>query len=123
MVNLFVYGTLKKGHRNHHVLGPDARFLCNATVYNMTMHKGPGFPYAVFKDNSEIKGEVYELPNLAACDRLEGYPHHYLRTEVICWDDDESDDENHDTAWVYHAGPSVNLDWYPETTEEWTHED
>jgi len=121
MVKLFVYGTLKKGHRNHHVLGPEARFIGDAIVDGMTMHKGPGFPYAVFKDNSEIKGEVYELPNLVACDRLEGYPHHYLRTSVLCvFDDDRVGDT--DIVWVYHAGPNVNLKWYPETTEEWIDE-
>lgn len=119
MVKLFVYGTLKRGHRNHPVLGEDARFLGYATVYNMTMHKGPGFPYAVFKDGSEIRGEVYELPDLAACDRLEGYPHHYLRTEVECYFDEPDDDR---IVWIYHAGPNVNLSWYPETTEEWKNE-
>ena len=118
MVKLFVYGTLKKGHRNHRVLGPEAKFIDVATVYGMTMHKGPGFPYAVFKVDSEIRGEVYELPDLLACDRLEGYPHHYLRTEVLCWYDD-NEYYHTENAWVYHAGPNVNLNWYPETTEEW----
>ncbi len=120
MVKLFVYGTLRKGHRNHRVLGSDAKFIDVATVYDMTMHKGPGFPYAVFKDGSKIYGEVYELPDLVACDRLEGYPHHYLRTQVLCHYDDGGKDGEY--AWVYYAGPDVNLNWYPETTEEWINE-
>jgi len=119
MVNLFVYGTLKKGHRNHRVLGPDARFVGTGTVLNMVMHKGPGFPYAVFKDGSSIRGEVYELPNLDQCDRLEGYPHHYERWEVMT----HLDDNSAAFAWVYTAGPTVNLGWYPETTTEWTEHD
>ena len=119
MVKLFVYGTLKKGHRNHPVLGPEARFIGIGTVFGMTMHKGPGFPYAVFKDKSFIRGEVYSLPDLDNCDRLEGYPHHYQRWEVLVYLDDNSVE----SAWVYTAGPNVNLNWYPETTTEWTHGD
>lgn len=118
MINLFVYGTLKKGHRNHHVLGPDARLIGSAIAEGMTMHKGPGFPYAVFKDGKHIVGELYVLPDLVACDRLEGYPHHYLRKLVTVLVEDSFEEK----AWIYYAGPRVNLNWYPETTEEWIDE-
>jgi gamma-glutamylcyclotransferase (GGCT)/AIG2-like uncharacterized protein YtfP len=119
MVKLFVYGTLKKGYRNHHVLGTDAVFIGNGAVLDMTMHQGPGFPYAVPKADAQIRGELYELPDLIACDRLEGYPHHYLRSQYHVWLNDGSAPLN---AWVYHAGPNVNLNWYPETTEDWIDE-
>lgn len=117
-VKLFCYGTLKQGHRNHPVLGKEAKLIGTGTVINMTLHKGPGFPYAVHSANNHIRGEFYELPDLEACDRLEGYPHHYVRSEVLVSLDDGTMEE----AWIYHAGPNVNLNWYPETTEEWIDE-
>lgn len=98
---LFVYGTLKQGFHNHHVLGDNAKYISEGVVFGLRLHEGPGFPYA-FKTNDYTNttiGEVYEIDDVsfARCDRLEGYPRHYTRSmvEVIT-------SAGKVNAWVYH---------------------
>jgi gamma-glutamylaminecyclotransferase len=85
---VFVYGTLKRGCRNHHVLR-SAIFLgeaCTEPVYLM-YHCGsyPGLVHAAPADGGQgIHGELYRVdgPLLVKLDAFEGAPREYVR-EVI----------------------------------------
>ncbi len=93
---VFVYGTLKKGERNHHLLQG-----CKGTkalAPGMRVHCGPGYPYAIRGEGTAI-GELYEVDEqtLKRLDELEGHPEYYRRelTEVVLEDGKEL------TAWIY----------------------
>lgn len=87
---IFVYGTLKKKHGNHGVLG-NSMFLGEAVTVNkeFNMYDG-GFPFVSdFKNDvgnlGSIVGELYETDRkdiLANLDRLEGVPYLYVKREV-----------------------------------------
>lgn len=78
---VFVYGTLRKGEVNHHLL--DGARFCGDHVtqphYKM-LHLG-AYPGVVSKGRTRISGEVYQVDarHMAMLDRLEGYPHAYKR--------------------------------------------
>ena len=89
MTMVLVYGTLKKGHGNHGVLG-NSRMIDEAITKSrgFTMFDG-GFPFVsdeITHDHSGcIVGELYEVDNpatLANLDRLEGVPTLYVKREV-----------------------------------------
>lgn len=84
-----VYGTLKKGQKNHNLL-INSKLIKNG-------HTGPGFslfimglPY-LLKDNNGFgcEIEIYEidLETLQLLDRLEGNPFFYKRVPLIKDDD------------------------------------
>ena len=85
---LFVYGTLKRRHGNHGVLG-NARFIGEAVTVakDFTMFDG-GFPFVSdsFSDSTgSIVGELYETSDqriLSNLDRLEGVPYLYVKREI-----------------------------------------
>jgi len=80
-INVFVYGTLKRGHYNHCLL-KNAKFLGEATLGGeFDMYSLGSFPALVPCDGEEspkIHGEVYEVDEetLRRLDRLEGYEEH-----------------------------------------------
>jgi len=87
--NIFVYGTLKKKHGNHGVLG-NAVYLGEAVTVakDFTMFDG-GFPFVSDgfpgDHNGSIVGELYQTDNksiLANLDRLEGVPYLYVKREI-----------------------------------------
>lgn len=60
-MKLFVYGTLKKGQYNHHLL-MDSKYLYDTVIKGFTLYDvGYGYPFAVKKEGSFITGEVYEV--------------------------------------------------------------
>lgn len=87
---IFVYGTLKRNHGNHGVLG-NSTFLGEAVTSEkiFTMFDG-GFPFVSddFHDEEtqgRVVGELYETDRqdiLANLDRLEGVPYLYVKREV-----------------------------------------
>lgn len=94
-----VYGTLKQGCSNHHLLdkacyiGPDT--LASLTLYNLG-----SYPGALPKPSDGVRVEVYAVNDslLAMLDKLEGYDPEaekkslYLRKRIqTC----------HGLAWVY----------------------
>lgn len=87
MKTIFVYGTLKQGHGNHHVISQfkESELLEErATLRNYSMASLGAFP-AIFPDKGgRVLGEVYSVPDeaLRPLDRLEGYPDFYDREEV-----------------------------------------
>lgn len=82
---LFVYGTLKRGHSNHHCL-EGAEFVMNDYA--------PGHLYChdescrgvpvVIPEIGWVRGELYRISDatLKRCDHLEGHPNFYTRTTV-----------------------------------------
>ena len=96
---VFVYGTLKRGFSNHHIL-KDAEFLGSGetTESVFTMYHLGGFPGVVLGGNSDIKGELYSVDEatLQHCDWLEGHPNFYKRLPV-----EVKVGSEFITAWMY----------------------
>jgi gamma-glutamylaminecyclotransferase len=73
---VFVYGTLKRGLPNHHLLSTATEFLGDAaTVNTYRMIDTGGFPVILDDpDGKPVNGEVYTVDDatLARLDRLEG---------------------------------------------------
>jgi gamma-glutamylcyclotransferase (GGCT)/AIG2-like uncharacterized protein YtfP len=88
-MNIFVYGTLKKGDQNHELLD-SSRFLCTTqTTESYVMLDFGAFPGVLKPENisqmpvSTIKGEVYEISKntLEKLDIYEG--EWYFREEIM----------------------------------------
>jgi len=94
---VFVYGTLKRGHGNHHWL-LEAPFLGEAVLPDVVLHDLGPFPMAV-PGEGLVRGEVYgvDAAGLARLDRLEGYPRLYDRRPLALADGRH--------AWVYLGRP------------------
>ena len=87
-VYLFVYGSLKKGFENEHVLDK-AKYISKAiTVRKFAMYtsKGGDYPY-LLKDKplNNIEGELYKIARkdlLKKIDIFEGSPDYYTRESI-----------------------------------------
>lgn len=86
-INVFVYGTLKRGESNHSVMEQaEGVFQKEVSVANIAIVNTPWYPLA-FKfasDDMEAQGELYTIPfkKLDVLDTLEGYPVLYDRIAV-----------------------------------------
>lgn len=90
MVNLFVYGTLKRGYHNCDRLLRTSTFVSVAvTTGRYTLVNG-GFPRMMKGSDGYVVGELWQVsrPVLALCDRLEGHPNWYRRRRVWIMTDD-----------------------------------
>jgi gamma-glutamylaminecyclotransferase len=79
---VFVYGTLKSGQPNHHLLSGSKRLMTGWTAKRYRMFCNGWFPMIVPDQSGYfIFGEVYEVSpeTLQRLDRLEGVPNHYYR--------------------------------------------
>lgn len=100
MHNVFVYGTLKHGQSNHHLI-KGAEFIGRAcTVQPYRMYTTGGYPVVFEEPAYSIAGEVYYVNDiqLKALDRLEGHPNFFIRKQIpvdINWTG------IHDTVWMY----------------------
>jgi len=113
---VFVYGTLKRGEKNHHWLD-GASWQGEAELSGVLLHDLGPFPMAVIGEGTAI-GEVYALEErgLARLDELEGYPRLYDR-QMLSLNDGRQ-------AWVYlgrprqvrHAPLVVGGSWQPSKT-------
>lgn len=100
-----VYGTLKRGHSNHRLLGR-ARFLGTDHLRSIVLFDLGPYPGARRKPSQGVLVEVYEVHNngLARLDELEGYnpkaPEwgQYTRQRLST---------HHGDAWVYLYNKSV----------------
>jgi len=87
-VYLFVYGSLKKGFENEHVLDK-AKYISKATTvrkFAMYISKGGEYPY-LLKDKplNNIQGELYKIARkdlLKKIDIFEGSPDYYTRESI-----------------------------------------
>ena len=89
---VFVYGTLKRGCRNHHVLQP-AIFLREAwTKPDYLLYNCGSYPALVRADGKRagraIHGELYRVDAqlLAVLDALEDAPREYIRAAIALQD-------------------------------------
>ncbi|MBM6619636.1 gamma-glutamylcyclotransferase family protein [Bacillus suaedaesalsae] len=74
-INVFVYGTLRKGERNHHFL-KDAVFVSeDCWTDGIMIDTGKGYPALLPTDTKKVVGELYKvnLLELTKLDYLEGY--------------------------------------------------
>lgn len=82
---VFVYGTLRRGQRNHDALR-GARFVgAAATVSRYTLRVDGLLPYLDPREaRYPVRGEVYEIGKamLRALDHLEGHPAWYRRRVI-----------------------------------------
>ena len=113
---VFVYGTLKRGEKNHHWL-EGASWQGEAELNGVLLHDLGPFPMAVIGEGTAI-GEVFavEVRGFARLDELEGYPRLYDR-QVLSLSDGRQ-------AWVYlgrprqvrHAPLVAGSSWHPTKT-------
>jgi len=100
---VFVYGTLRKGHCNHHLLkDASCQGVGNSEAW-YAMYLKNGYPYVTSTENRyPIVGELYSVDDetLAALDRFEGHPRHYERREISV-----IIDEKRYNAWMYFRDP------------------
>ena len=80
-----VYGTLKKGFGNHHVMGT-SKFVSKGMTYNAYPMVAHGIPFVYSEKGvgSCVKVELYLVDKLGIgpIDRLEGHPHNYCRKKT-----------------------------------------
>ncbi len=125
---LFVYGTLKRGHRNHQLL-KGWEFVSEAETFDSVRYalyqpQGYGFPYLyeplaqMANDLCErVKGELYVSKSLSPftiLDYLEGVDsNHYKREEI------QVVGKQFDPifAWTYLATPDTYTEWTELDTE------
>lgn len=99
-VNLFTYGTLKRGGERHKHLSEEieegfARYKGTAWVEGFQLYRLQDLPVAVPGDGS-IHGELYVIPRpllLADLDSVEGFPHTFDRKQI---------EIEADTYWIYY---------------------
>jgi gamma-glutamylcyclotransferase (GGCT)/AIG2-like uncharacterized protein YtfP len=91
---VFVYGTLKRGFRNHHLMA-EALFVGDFVAHGLRLYDLGPFPMAVAEACFQVQGEVYGVTSqhLEALDRFEGVPRLYQRAK---WQLSDGQD-----AWVY----------------------
>ena len=87
MNKLFVYGSMKKGFKNHWRLENETFLGSGKTDNNYNMYPAESFsyPYGVeYEEKWQLFGELYELKNVAIeeIDIFEGAPEYYYRKEV-----------------------------------------
>ena len=81
---VFVYGTLRVGQGNHHLLASSRMIGLDRTLARYTLVDLGAFPAVVVGGATAVVGEVFEVDaaTLARLDRLEGHPRFYQRTTV-----------------------------------------
>lgn len=81
---VFVYGTLRRGGRNHHLLRGARLLGRHRTAAGYTMLDLGGCPGVVAGGGTAVIGEVYavDAATLRRLDRLEEYPRVYTREPV-----------------------------------------
>ncbi|NYT19576.1 MAG: gamma-glutamylcyclotransferase [Methanosarcinales archaeon] len=102
---LFVYGTLKCGYRNHHLLGDSVLVSEVCTKERFRMLDMQDFPGVVMSDPiSRISGELFNVDGetLDVIDDLEGK--WFFREEVLL--------ENGSKAGMYFLSPDVQYERY-----------
>lgn len=87
MINVFIYGSLKRDYHNHYLL-ENSEFIGEVSTksrYPM-VNVEEYFPYLINKSGvgHNVKGELYKVDEytLAQLDILEGYPDFYTREYI-----------------------------------------
>ena len=98
---LFVYGTLKRGHRHHQLL-VGAGFGGEARAHGLRLYDLGPFPMAIEEAGFHIEGELFRVPasQLQELDRFEGAPRLYER---ILWPISPIHSSPPHQAWIYRG--------------------
>jgi gamma-glutamylaminecyclotransferase len=112
---VFVYGTLKRGQRNHHYL-VQAEFVGDHLSEEcFSMYQFDDYPAVTENGSHAVSGEIYRVNRLGfeMLDELEGYPRFYQRIEIAT---------DYGCAWMYIVKPDLCRDklllagtWPPES--------
>ena len=100
---VFVYGTLRQGHGNHHLLKDAYSYGVGSTVDSYAMYLTSGYPYVTSSEaHYPIVGEMYAVDDatLEELDRMEGHPRYYERREISVIVDGERY-----SPWMYFRNP------------------
>ena len=102
--SVFVYGTLRNGHSNHHLLNDAYCYGVGSTESNYSMYIIGGYPYVTSSETRyPIVGELYGVDDesLIKLDKMEGHPRYYecMETLIIVG-------KEHYTAWMYYRNPN-----------------
>ena len=104
---IFVYGSLRQGHGNHHLLKGAFCYGTGQTVNKCAMYVVSGYPYVTSSEERyPIVGELYAIDDamLEKLDKMEGHPRYYVRreTNVVIAGQEY-------TAWMYFRDPYGTL--------------
>lgn len=100
---VFVYGTLRSAHSNHHLLEDANSYGTGTTVENYAMYLTSGYPYVnSCEPRYQIAGELYGIDDstLEVLDKMEGHPRHYERREIQV-----TVGRKQYSAWMYFKDP------------------
>ena len=100
---VFVYGTLRKGHCNHHLLKDSHCYGVGCSEAWYAMYLKNGYPYVTSTESRyPIVGELYSVHDetLVTLDKFEGHPRYYERREVPV-----IIGEKRYVAWMYFRDP------------------
>lgn len=100
---LFVYGTLRSGHSNHHLLKDACCYGVGNTLEKYAMYLTSGYPYVNSHESRyPIVGELFGIDDntLLELDKMEGHPRYYERRETPV-----TVDGKQYTAWMYFRDP------------------
>jgi len=94
-----VYGTLKRGYSNHHLLDK-ACYIGSDTLTSLTLYDLGPYPGALPKPSDGVEVEVYAVNSLllATLDELEGYDPEATKTSLYLRKRMQT---CHGQAWVY----------------------
>jgi len=96
LINVFVYGSLKRGYWNHSLI---SGYMCTEAKTRdsrFTMVNLGAYPAVLNEGNNYIYGELYRNVSedvMRNLDDLEGYPFFYNRMKVKL--------DSNDVAWMY----------------------
>ncbi len=100
---IFVYGSLRQGHGNHHLLEGAYCYGTGTTVDKYAMYVVSGYPYVTSSETRyPIVGELYAIDDerLETLDRMEGHPRYYVRRETAVVVENKGY-----MAWMYFRDP------------------
>ena len=102
-IQVFVYGTLKSGHRNHHYLEQADFIGHHVTDKCFSMYEYDDFPAVTQNGSHAVSGEIYRInqQQFEMLDELEWYPRLYQRIEI---------QTSHELAWMYIVKPELCRD-------------
>lgn len=107
---LFVYGTLRKGEKNHYLIRKAECIEQNVYIFGAMYDTGEGYPALLLDNNKKVLGELYRIDEemLRIVDRLEGYrperkENLYERISIQVFAEGREYE-----ALVYVAGASMN---------------
>ena len=111
-----VYGTLRKGYGNNRLI-KDAEQILTMSIGGFEMKSLGAFPIAQVNKDKAIVVEIYHITDdeLVACDRLEGHPNWYKRTQVGQLDIGDGEQP----LWLYVMPSGEYPDAMPVESGDW----